>query len=221
MLSGRYPSQRFAELRPRLTWDRVHGLLRAREGARALVVANAGTIPDRGLYGVFLAAENDSGDGRSKQGGRRVGELDEEMVFESRVGDVFILGASSWRILEITRDRVLVTPAPGEPGRMPFWRADRPPRPVELGRAIGQLTRELLSVSRQRAMERLIRSHELDERAADNLLAYLAEQKQATGTLPDDRTLVLERFRDEMGDFQRIAESLSACRRDQWCSLVR
>jgi len=202
MLTGRYPSDQFAALRPRLTWDRLRGVVRSREGARALVVANAGTIPDRGLYGVFLAdGEGPPGKG-GRGGGRRVGELDEEMVFESRVGDVFILGASSWRILEITRDRVLVAPAPGEPGRMPFWRADRPPRPVDLGRAIGRLTRELLAVPEAKAVARLTNEHALDEKAARNLLAYLAEQRQATGALPDDRTIVLERFRDEMGDWR-------------------
>lgn len=202
MLSGRYPSDRFAALRPRLTWDRLRGVVRAREGARALAVANAGTIPDRGLYGVFLAEGEDSRSHPAKRGGRRVGELDEEMVFECREGDVFLLGATSWRILEITRDRVLVAPAPGEPGRMPFWRADRPPRPVELGRAIGRLTRELLATPRAKAVARLTRGHALDETAAVNLLAYLAEQRQATGALPDDRTIILERFRDEMGDWR-------------------
>ncbi|MFB3818918.1 MAG: DEAD/DEAH box helicase [Candidatus Methylomirabilales bacterium] len=200
MLSGRYPSERFAELRPRLVWDRLRGTVRAREGARALVVANAGTIPDRGLYGVFLAGEEPGADGR--RGGRRVGELDEEMVFETRVGDVFVLGASSWRVAEITRDRVLVVPAPGEPGRLPFWKADRPPRPVDLGRAIGRLTRELLGVPRAKAVARLTAEHALDARAAENLLAYLEEQRAATGRLPDDRTIVLERFRDEMGDWR-------------------
>jgi ATP-dependent Lhr-like helicase len=195
MLSGRYPSEQFAGLRPRVVWDRLRGSVRGREGSRALVVANAGTIPDRGLYGVFLTEDG----GR---GGRRVGELDEEMVFETRVGDVFVLGASSWRVLEITRDRVLVAPAPGQPGRLPFWRADRPPRPLELGLAIGRLTRELLAVPRPRAMARLVAEHALDERAAANLLAYLEEQRQATGQLPDDRTIVLERFRDEMGDWR-------------------
>lgn len=202
MLSGRYPSEQFSELRPRLTWDRLRGTVRAREGARALVVANAGTIPDRGLYGVFLADGETPPDGTGRRGGRRVGELDEEMVFESRVGDVFVLGASSWRILEITRDRIFVAPAPGEPGRVPFWRADRPPRPVDLGRAIGRLTRELMAVARGKALARLTAEHCLDQKAAENLLAYLAEQKQATGVLPDDRTIVLERFRDEMGDWR-------------------
>jgi ATP-dependent Lhr-like helicase len=201
MLSGRYPSDEFAELRPRLVWDRLRGTLRAREGARALVVANAGTIPDRGLYGVFLAGGREEERGR-KRGARRVGELDEEMVFECRVGDVFVLGASSWRILEITRDRLLVAPAPGEPGRMPFWHADRPPRPAALGHAIGRLIRELASSRRPTAMARLKAEHALDERAAANLLAYLAEQRKATGILPDDRTIVLERFRDEMGDWR-------------------
>ena len=194
MLSGRYPSDEFAELRPRLTWDRLRGVVRPREGAQRLVVANAGTIPDKGLYGVFLAD--------AEGAGRRVGELDEEMVFESRAGEVFVLGASSWRITEITRDRVLVVPAPGEPGKMPFWKADRGARPAELGRAIGRLTRELLSMPRKQALRRLREEHALDERAAPNLMAYLEEQKEATGALPDDRTLVLERTRDEMGDWR-------------------
>ncbi len=194
MLSGRYPSDEFAELRPRLVWDRLRGTVRAREGAQKLVVANAGTIPDRGLYGVFLA------DGEGS--GRRVGELDEEMVFESRVGEVFVLGASSWRIVEITRDRVLVLPAPGEPGKMPFWKADRGARPLELGRRIGRLTREIASLPRAQATSRLEREHDLEARAAGNLVAYLHDQREATGSLPDDRTIVLERTRDEMGDWR-------------------
>jgi ATP-dependent Lhr-like helicase len=194
MLSGRYPSDEFAELRPRLVWDRLRGMVRAREGAARLAIANAGTIPDRGLYGVFLV---DGG-----EGGKRVGELDEEMVFESRVGEVFVLGASSWRIAEITRDRVMVTPAPGEPGKMPFWHGDRAPRPVELGRAVGALTRELGGAPPARARERLVGEHALEPGAARNLLAYLEEQREATGVLPDDRTLVLERTRDEMGDWR-------------------
>jgi ATP-dependent Lhr-like helicase len=194
MLSGRYPSDEFAELRPRVVWDRLRGVVKPREGTQRLVVQNAGTIPDRGLYGVFLA----DGDG----GGKRVGELDEEMVFESRAGEVFVLGATSWRITEITRDRVLVLPAPGEPGKMPFWKADRGGRPVELGRAIGRLTRELLAAPRDEAIERLQRVHDLDPLAAQNLLAYLEDQREATGVLPDDRTIVLERTRDEMGDWR-------------------
>jgi ATP-dependent helicase Lhr and Lhr-like helicase len=201
MLAGRYPSDDFAELRPRLTWDRLRGTVRGREGIQRLAVANVGTIPDRGLYGVFLPEGEPDARGRVGTG-RRVGELDEEMVFESRVGEVFVLGASSWRILEITRDRVLVAPAPGEPGRVPFWKADRGARPVELGRAIGALTRELLAASKDRSRHRLVRDHALDVRAADNLLAYLQEQKEVTGALPDDRTIVLERTRDEMGDWR-------------------
>ena len=206
MLSGRYPSDEFAELRPRLVWDRLRGTVRAREGAARLAVTNAGTIPDRGLYGVFLADGETGGapgavDGR-RPGGRRVGELDEEMVFESRAGEVFVLGASSWRIVEIERDRVLVVPAPGEPGRMPFWKGDRPARPVELGRALGRLTRELAASPREEAVRRLVEEHDLDARAAENLITYIAEQREATGVLPDDRTLVLERTRDEMGDWR-------------------
>jgi ATP-dependent Lhr-like helicase len=194
MLAGRYPSDEFAELRPRVVWDRLRGTVRGREGAQRLAVANAGTIPDRGLYGVFLVEGEGSG--------RRVGELDEEMVFESRAGEVFVLGASSWRITEITRDRVLVLPAPGEPGKMPFWRADRGARPLELGRAIGRLTRELASRPREDAVKRLQERHDLELRAAENLVAYLDEQREATGALPDDRTIVLERTRDEVGDWR-------------------
>jgi ATP-dependent Lhr-like helicase len=208
MLSGRYPSDEFAELRPRLVWDRLRGTVRAREGAARLAVTNAGTIPDRGLYGVFLAdGEGGGNDGRAgtdkrRPGGRRVGELDEEMVFESRPGEVFVLGASSWRITDIERDRVLVVPAPGEPGKTPFWKGDRPARPVELGRALGRLTRELGAAHRAEAIRRLVDEHDLDERAADNLVSYIGEQKEAAGVLPDDRTLVLERTRDEMGDWR-------------------
>lgn len=195
MLSGRYPAHEFSELRPRVTWDRRRGLVRAREGARQLVVSNAGTIPDRGLYGVFLA-------GSESRGGRRVGELDEEMVFESTEGEVFVLGASSWRILEISRDRVLVEPAPGQPGKMPFWKADRPARPVELGRTIGRLLRELATLPRDEAFAKLETEHHLDSGAAKNLLAYIEEQKAALGAVPDERTIILERTRDEMGDFR-------------------
>ena len=202
MLSGRYPSDEFAELRPRLVWDRVKDRVRAREGAGRLAIANAGTIPDRGLYGVFLADGADAAPSRGRAGGKRVGELDEEMVFESRAGEVFVLGASSWRIVEIGRDRVLVTPAPGEPGKMPFWHGDRPARTTEMGRAIGALTRELSAMTPQAGHRRLVEEHALDPRAADNLLAYLADQRAATGVLPDDRTLVLERTRDEMGDWR-------------------
>src|SRR6187401_331245 len=171
MLSGRYPSDEFAELRPRVTWDRIHGTLRAREGAGRVAIVNGGTIPDRGLYGVFLQGEGDD-----PRRSRRVGELDEEMVFESQPGDVFVLGASSWRIEEITHDRVLVSPAPGEPGKMPFWKGDRAGRPLELGLAIGRLTHDMLRLPPQAAVERLTREHDLDARAAENLLQYLRDQ---------------------------------------------
>ncbi|MCA1726128.1 MAG: DEAD/DEAH box helicase [Actinobacteria bacterium] len=191
MLSGRYPSDEFAELRPRVTWDRVSDALTARPGAQRLAVTSGGTIPDRGLFGVFLAGEH----------GTRVGELDEEMVYESRPGEVFVLGASSWRIEEITHDRVLVTPAPGQPGKMPFWHGDAPGRPVELGRALGAFVREISTEPKADALGRLRKSG-LDERAARNLVAYLAEQREATGTLPDDRTILIERFRDELGDWR-------------------
>ena len=193
MLSGRYPSDEFAELRPRLTWDRIAGTVRARDGAGRVAVANAGTIPDRGLYGVFLA----SGDGKQ----RRVGELDEEMVFESRTGDVFVLGASSWRIEEITQDKVMVTPAPGEPGKMPFWHGDRPGRPLEFGRHVGKLSRELAKAPRAKALERL-RKDGLDERAAANLVQYLHDQADVTGEVPSDETVIVERYLDEAGDWR-------------------
>ncbi|MCE1180208.1 MAG: ATP-dependent helicase [Micrococcales bacterium] len=198
MLSGRYPSDEFAELRPRVTWDRVAGVLTGRRGAQRLAVTSGGTIPDRGLYAVYLA----SGEGP----GRRVGELDEEMVYESRVGDVFTLGTSTWRIEDITHDRVLVTPAPGEPGRLPFWKGDQQGRPAELGRAVGAFVREVGSLPDAKARKR-IGDAGLDEWAVDNLLAYLAEQREATGHLPDDRTIVIERFRDELGDWRVAVHS--------------
>ena len=199
MLAGRYPSEDFAGLRPRIIWDRVAGIVRARPGAQRLAVTSGGTIPDRGLFGVFLASDN------SRQP-RRVGELDEEMVYESRVGDVFVLGASSWRIEEITPDRVLVTPAPGQPGRLPFWHGDTPGRPAELGRAIGVACRELSAASEAEAAAKLGQAG-LDELAARNLIRYLADQRAATGYVPDDRTLVVERFRDELGDWRVVLHS--------------
>ena len=194
MLSGRYPSDDFADLRPRLTWDRLTNTLTAREGARRVAVINGGTIPDRGLYGVFLLGERGPG--------ARVGELDEEMVFESRVGETFLLGASSWRIEQITHDRVLVSPAPGQPGKMPFWKADAAGRPLELGREIGALVRSLRQMPATAAIQRLVEHHDLDEQAAENLVRYLADQAAATGVVPDDRTILIERCRDELGDWR-------------------
>ncbi len=185
MLAGRYPSDEFAELRPRIIWDRTAGVLRGRPGARRLAVTNAGTIPDRGLFGVFIAGET----------GGRVGELDEEMVYEARAGQVIVLGASSWRIEEITRDRVLVSPAPGVPGAVPFWKGEGVGRPYELGEAIGKFARELLAARDPKVPD-------LDERAERNLVAFLREQERATGALPSDRTVVVERFRDEIGDWR-------------------
>lgn len=198
MLSGRYPSDEFAELRPRIVWDRVSGVLTGRRGAQRLAVTSGGTIPDRGLYAVFLAA----GEGT----GRRVGELDEEMVYESRVGDVFTLGTSTWRIEDITHDRVLVTPAPGLPGRLPFWKGDQLGRPAELGRAVGAFVREVAGLAPAKARQRVTAAG-LDEWATDNLLAYLEEQREATGHVPDDRTIVIERFRDEIGDWRVAVHS--------------
>ena len=203
MLAGRYPSEDFGGLRPRLVWDRTTGMLRGRPGGQRVAVGNAGTIPDRGLFGVFLAGgERD----RSGRHSRRVGELDEEMVYESRVGDVFVLGASSWRIEDITADQVLVSPAPGQPGRLPFWHGDAPGRPAELGAAIGAFTRELTAAGDETATARL-RADGLDELAAANLIGYLSSQREATGYLPDDRTLVVERFRDELGDWRLVLHS--------------
>ncbi len=198
MLAGRYPSDEFAELRPRIVWDRLSDILTGRRGAQRLAVTSGGTIPDRGLYAVFLA----TGDGP----GRRVGELDEEMVYESRVGDLFTLGTSTWRIEDITHDRVLVTPAPGMPGRLPFWKGDSLGRPAELGQAVGAFVREVAALPAQDARAR-VRAAGLDDWAADNLVGYLAEQRAATGHVPDDRTLVVERFRDELGDWRVAVHS--------------
>ncbi|HEY1908990.1 MAG TPA: DEAD/DEAH box helicase, partial [Myxococcaceae bacterium] len=194
LLSGRFASDGFAELRPRVTWDRVANTVIAREGAKRIAIVNGGTIPDRGLYGVFLAG--------GEKTHARVGELDEEMVFESKVGEVFLLGASSWRIEEITHDRVLVSPAPGQPGKMPFWHGDAAARPLETGQLIGQLVRELREIPRAAAVSRLVRTHQLERQAAENLLQYLEDQARATGEVPDDRTLVVERTRDELGDWR-------------------
>ena len=206
LLAGRYPSEEFRELRPRIVWDRTTGMLRARQGAGRLAVTNGGTIPDRGLYAVFTTD------------GSRVGELDEEMVYEARVGETFLLGASTWRIAEITFDRVVVTPAPGEPGKMPFWHGDGPGRPLELGRAVGAFIRsvgdqmpdplmpDFATDSSDDAVTGLIGrlqdEHCLDRTAAENILRYLDAQRTATGVVPDDRTIVVERFRDEIGDWR-------------------
>ena len=190
LLAGRYPSEEFAELRPRLVWDRAAGVVRGRPGSQRLAVTSGGTIPDRGLYGVFLA------------GGTRVGELDEEMVHESRVGEVFLLGASSWRIEDITFERVVVSPAPGRPGKMPFWHGDGPGRAAELGRALGEFVRRVRGRPGDEAVAGLEDEASLDHRAPTNVVAYLEEQAQATGVVPDDRTVVVERFRDELGDWR-------------------
>jgi ATP-dependent Lhr-like helicase len=194
MLAGHYPSDEFSDLKPRLIWDRATDTLSTRGDARTVAVVNAGTIPDRGLYGVFMG-----------EGGPRVGELDEEMVYESRAGETFLLGATTWRIEQITLDRVIVSPAPGEPGKMPFWKGDGIGRPLEFGRAVGAVTRELVEEKdRDRASTRLQQEHDLDERAARNLLSYLDDQAEATGAVPSDRTIVVERYRDELGDWRVI-----------------
>lgn len=195
LLAGRYPTDAFAELKPRITWDRANGGLTARQGAGRVAIVNAGTIPDRGLYGVYLA-------GAEGEGGIRVGELDEEMVFESRPGEVFLLGASSWRILDITHDRVLVTPAPGEPGRMPFWRGEGPGRSLAFGRVIGRLARRLVNQARPAARQELVDQAGLAAPAAEALLDYLHDQVDSTGALPSDDTVVVERTLDEIGDWR-------------------
>jgi ATP-dependent Lhr-like helicase len=196
MLAGRYPSDLFAELRPRIVWDRVAQTISGRAGARLLAVTNPGTIPDRGLFGVYLAD------------GGRVGELDEEMVYESRPGDAFILGASTWKIVDITHDRVEVVPAPGEPGAtMPFWHGDMMGRPLETGRALGAFVREIGALPGGEAIATLTTQYRLNELAARNLVDYLAEEHAATGTLPTDRTIVVQRFRDEIGDWRLVVLS--------------
>lgn len=197
LLAGRFPSDEFAELRPRLVWDRDAGTLTGRPGAQRIAVTSGGTIPDRGLFGVFVAGETT---------GARVGELDEEMVYESRVGDVFTLGTTSWRIAEITHDRVNVIPAYGQPGKVPFWHGDGIGRPFELGEALGAFSREVSAAAPEKAAQRLIDAG-LDEQARANLMAHLTEQREATGTLPTDRTLTVERGRDEVGDWRVILHS--------------
>ncbi|WP_086821181.1 ATP-dependent helicase [Allokutzneria sp. NRRL B-24872] len=199
MLAGRYPSEEFGELRARITWDRVTGVLNGRPSAQRLAVTSGGTIPDRGLFTV-------STPGADGKGGSRVGELDEEMVYESRVGDVVLLGTSSWRIEDITHDRVIVTPAPGQPARLPFWKGDAPGRPLELGRALGAFVRELSTLDNADAVQRAADAG-LDEWATQNLLAYLAEQRTATRHLPNDKTILVERFRDELGDWRLVVHS--------------
>ncbi len=210
LLAGRYPAEEFAELRPRVVWDRLAGTVRGRAGAQRLAVTSGGTIPDRGLYGVFLPD------------GTRVGELDEEMVYESRVGETFLLGASTWRIEDITFERVVVTPAPGQPGKMPFWHGDGPGREAELGRALGEFVRTVRTMPADDAYDRLRSVHALDERAASNVLAYLDEQAEATGVVPDDRTLVVERFRDEIGDWRICIHSPFGARvHAPWATILR
>lgn len=214
MLAGRYPSEEFAELRPRLVWDRITNNLTGRRSAQRLAVTSGGTIPDRGMFGVFIAGEapesgRDPATNSASQpnrGGRRVGELDEEMVYESRVGDVIALGTSSWRITEITHDRVLVGPAPGQAARLPFWKGDSLGRPAELGQAVGAFVREISAMPPDQARNRLTQLG-LDEWASDNLLSYLGEQTQAIAALPSDRQLVVERFRDELGDWRVVVHS--------------
>src|SRR5438552_6823332 len=191
MVAGRYPSDEFGELRPRIVWDRTKGVVRGRTGARMLAVTNAGTIPDRGLFGVHLV-----------DGGGRVGELDEEMVYEAREGQTFVLGASTWRIEQITRDRVLVSPAPGVPAVAPFWHGEGVGRPAELGERIGRASRTLVALDDRDATAALEKDYDLDARAATNLVTFLREQEAATGVVPSDRAIVVERFRDEIGDWR-------------------
>jgi ATP-dependent Lhr-like helicase len=211
MLAGRYPSDLFAELRPRINWDRVTGEITPRPGSRQLAVTNPGTIPDRGLYRVVLPD------------GSRVGELDEEMVYESREGDTFLLGSSSWRITEITHDRVQVVPAPADnAARMPFWHGDMLGRPLETGRAVGRFIRETAMLDPEEAETLLAATHHLDGHAAANLVAYINEEREATGLLPTDQTIVLERFRDEIGDWRMVMLSpLGARVHAPWAMALR
>ncbi len=211
MLAGRYPSDLFSELRPRINWDRATGEVAARPGARQLAVTNPGTIPDRGLYRVTLPD------------GSRVGELDEEMVYESREGDVFLLGSSAWRISQITHDKVEVVPAPGEASAsMPFWHGDMMGRSIETGRAIGRFTRDIMGEEPEAAHGKLRSEYHLDDLAASNLLNYLNEEKEATGLLPTDRTIVVERFRDEIGDWRLVLLSpLGARVHAPWAMALR
>jgi ATP-dependent helicase Lhr and Lhr-like helicase len=199
MLSGRYPSDEFAELRPRVNWDRVGDVITGRPGAQRLAVTSGGTIPDRGLYGVFLASGAED-----NRGGRRVGELDEEMVYETRPGETIVLGSTTWQIEDITRDQVLVTPAPGLPGKLPFWHGDARGRPYEVGQAVGAFQRE---VSAGADLDVLSSRYGLDDLAAQNLAQYVAEQAEATGVVPSDTTIVIERFRDEIGDWRVVIHS--------------
>jgi ATP-dependent Lhr-like helicase len=203
MLAGAYPSDEFAELKPRVTWDRTTDVVAGRRDARVVAVTSGGTIPDRGLFGVFMVGE-------AGTPGRRVGELDEEMVYESRTGEVITLGATSWRIEEIGHDRVTVSPAPGVPGKLPFWHGDAVGRPIELGRALGAFVGEAETDlgrgprGRTAVLARLRESHDLDELAAENLVAYLEDEREATGALPTDRRIVVQRFRDELGDWRLV-----------------
>lgn len=203
LLAGRYPSDEFAELRPRIVWNRDAGTIEGRPGAQRLAVTSGGTIPDRGLFPVYIAGAEDS------KAPKRVGELDEEMVYESRAGDVIALGASSWRIEDISHDRVTVTPAPGVPGRLPFWHGDSPGRPVDLGRALGTFTRDTAAAITRSApdVHASLTASGLDTWAADNLIAYLSEQTEATGQVPHQEHLLVERFRDELGDWRVILHS--------------
>jgi ATP-dependent Lhr-like helicase len=212
LLSGRYPSDEFAELRPRITWDRLSQRLTPRQSAQRIALVNGGTIPDRGLYGVYLA-------GAEKP--TRLGELDEEMVFESKPGETIILGASTWRISEITNDRVLVAPAPGEPGKMPFWHGDGPGRPAEFGQRIGALTRELLQTPAPAAFTRLVEDYALAPNAAENLLRFLRDQQAATVRVPSDEDILIERCRDELGDWRICVLSPYGSRvHAPWCMAV-
>ncbi|MFJ4131454.1 ATP-dependent helicase [Pseudomonas cyclaminis] len=204
MLAGRYPSDDFAEFRPRLVWHRETGQLTARPGAKQLAVTSGGTIPDRGMFSVVLP------EGEEQAGSRRVGELDEEMVYESRVNDIITLGTSSWRIQQITNDQVVVTPAPGRSARLPFWRGDGLGRPAELGEAIGAFLALLEGadgLAIDPALKQRLETAGLDPNAMSNLLRLVSEQREATGMLPTDRTLVLERCRDETGDWRVILHS--------------
>lgn len=230
MLAGRYASGEVTEFAPRILWDRETGLLKPRPGSQRLAVTAAGTIPDRGMFSVVLP------EGDAKQGRRRVGELDEEMVMESRVGDIIALGTSTWRIKEIGADRVIVEAAPGRAARLPFWHGEAVGRPFEAGRARGAFVRALdggvgygsledgalgdaedmpLAAGSSNgedsplsaALGRRLRADGLDESAQRNLVALIAAQRESTGAVPTDKRLVVERCEDEAGDWRVILHS--------------
>jgi ATP-dependent Lhr-like helicase len=192
MLAGKYPSEINAELDARLSWDRVTDRLTPSRGARMVATISGGTIPDRGLYTVNLADKT------------RLGELDEEFVHESRVGDAFQLGSSTWRIRAIEHDRVIVVPAPGAPARMPFWHGEFMARAPHLTRRVGALRRQLDEARTLDDLAEIQTRYHADEATTRSLVEYVQSQRASTRHVPDDRRLVLEHFRDEVGSVRMV-----------------